>query len=244
MKRTRILAAVSVSAAIALGPASAAVADVGPIDWNGGNRDDSPPVTAKSHPSKPSKPSKPSRPATPSKPHTPRTQITKTPDKTPQTPTAAQAPGKRRQKPAFKVGGPDAIGEAAFYGTGEPALSDGRVEAKGRPALDPARGAVEAKGKPAVDPAQGRVEAKGKTPDSSVTITKQPPRQTVVRVPVKPAPGTPRGGQMPIGAPRTGFGSAAGSGFDPVILATGAATVLGGLTLAGVGVARRRRILA
>lgn len=233
MRIARIVVAAGVGAVLALGPASVAVADVGPIDWSGGNRDSSPPVTKKSHPSTPSKSHKPNTPAKPGRP----TVQTNTPKQTPakpQTPTAQATPDKRRQKPAFKVGAPDAIGEAAFYGVGKPRanVASGRVEAKGRPAVAPAEGKTEAQ-RPAP-----------KAPESSVHVTRTPPRQTVVRVPEKPAAPTitPKGGQLPIGAPRTGFGSAAGSGLDPVILATGAVAALGGLTLAGVGVARRRRV--
>lgn len=225
MKKSRILAVAMAGGLIALGPASAAVADVGPIDWSkSNNSDEAPPrVTKQSHPGTPHK----SR-----TPNNPRVQITKTPKQN--VPAKPQTPDKRAQKPAFKVDRPDAIGEAAFYGVGKPAT-----------ATQVADGRVEAKGKPGVAPAEGRVEAKGKTPGSSVQ-TKQPPRQTVVRIPDKPDTPTikPRGGQLPIGAPRTGFGSTAGTGADPVILATGSAILLGGAALAGVGVARRRRVLS
>ena len=204
---------------IALGPASAAVADVGPIDWSkSNNQDEAPPrVTQQSYPGTPHKTRAPHTPHKTQTPDSPRVHITKTPKQS--VPAKPQTPDKRRQKPAFKVDRPDSIGEAAFY-------------AAGKPAVAVADGKVEAKGKPSVSPAEGKVEAKGKTP-----------RQTVVRIPNKPTI-KPKGGQLPIGAPRTGFGSTAGTGSDPVVLATGAAVVLGGLTLAGVGVARRRRVLA
>lgn len=219
MSRSRILAAATVGALIALGPASAASADVGPIDETGGHV---PGPSAKRSPPEG------------------KVKIQKTP-RTSRTPVAPKpAPRPVAPRPAPKPVAPKpvapkqdfSIGEATFYAQGVAVAPPKAVDA----------GRVSAKGKPAKPPAdKGKVAAKStKAPRATVTKVPSKPEGSVVKL---GSPGR-SGGQLPAGAPRTGFGASAGEGLDSVALAAGGAAALAGFALLGVGVARRRQVVA
>lgn len=224
MSRSRILAAATVGALIALGPASAASADVGPIDETGGHV-----------------------PGPSAQKRTPegKVKIQKAPrsTKTPATPKGPApkpfAPKPVAPKPAPKPVAPKqdfSIGEATFYAQGvavvapKPAIDAGRVSAKGKPA------------KPPVVVDKGKVATKSTTTAPRTTVTKVPskPEGSVVKL---GQPGR-TGGQLPAGAPRTGFGASAGEGLDTVAIGAGSAAALAGLALLGFGMARRRQVVA
>lgn len=241
MNKSRILAAATIGAALALGPTSAAFAgngDVGPIDETGGYGPQTPAkkvgppegkVKEQSTPRTSSTPQKPAAPAVPQKPVAPQT---------PKTTTVPATP-KKREVPATPKKPDVAIGEASFFAKGEsvvpvkPAVDAGRVSQKDT--------------KPQV-PAEGKVAAQHvDTPPKAV----ESPRETVIKVTSTPEqkvtkqgfPGR-TGEQLPAGAPRTGFGSSAGLGLDSVSVAAGGAALLAGCAMAGFGVARRRQVVA